>query len=268
MLKRKNAGSGIGDVDKDRSIVIGYASNFGNKDSHGDIVTKGAFKRTIDHNGKRVKTLMHHDPVSVVGKPTVMKEDDRGLYTETKISKTAIGVDLLTLIQDEVIDEMSIGFIPVLEEYSDEAGANLIKEVRLVEYSFVTLASNDEARVEGLKGTAALNEIVTSMKRMEKALRSAEFVSDEVPERLEFAIKYWRSVLEASSKDFGAVGNGDVVSSDVAGDSPDEGTRTHEHDSDASTRGEVLEQIRNWQKEQEILDSIRSLGITLGGSKS
>lgn len=266
MLKRKNAGSGIGDVDKDKSIVVGYASNFGNKDSHGDIVVKGAFKRTIDHNSKRVKTLVHHDPVSVVGKPVVMREDDRGLYTETKISKTAIGVDLLTLIEDEVIDEMSIGFIPVLEEYSKDQGANLIKEVKLVEYSFVTLASNELAQVEGLKGTAALNEIVNSMKKMEKALRNSDFVTDEVPERLEFAIKYWRSVLESSTKDLGVVGNSDVVSSDLSsGDSPEEGTRTHERDSADATHGEVLETLKKWQEEQELLERIRKLGVTLRG---
>ncbi|MCA1807562.1 MAG: HK97 family phage prohead protease [Actinobacteria bacterium] len=265
MLKRKNAGAGIADVDKSKNIVIGYASKFDNIDSHGDIVLKGAFKRTIDHNGRRVKTLMHHDPVSIVGKPTLMKEDDGGLYTESRISKTAMGQDLMTLIEDEVIDEMSIGYIPVREGFDDEKGANLIHEVKLVEYSFVTLASNDEARVEGVKGTAALNEIVSSMRRMEKALRGSEFVSDEVPERLEFAIKYWRSVLESSTKDLEVVQNPDVVSSTVvSGDSSEEDTRTQDSDPAPATRSELLDILSSWQKEQEVLGAIYKLGESLG----
>jgi len=101
MLKRKDAGGGIADVDKKKSIVVGYASRFGNVDSHGDIVVKGAFKRTIDHNAKRVKTLMHHDPVQIVGKPIAMCEDDGGLYTETKVSDTSLGRDLLSAGRDE-----------------------------------------------------------------------------------------------------------------------------------------------------------------------
>ena len=268
MLKRKNAGSGIADVDKKRSIVVGYASKFGNVVSHGDIVMKGAFKRTIDHNGRRVKTLMHHDPVQVVGKPIEMYEDEKGLYTESRISDTAYGKDLLTLIEDEVIDEMSIGFIPVTEGYDEEKDANLIKEVKLVEYSFVTLASNDEARVEGLKGTAALNDVASSMRRMEKALRDAEFVSDEVPERLEFAIKYWRTVLESSTKDFGVVQESDVVSSNVpSGDSPEEGTRTRENDSsDEDTRSEdILGVLSGFETKYEALRAIQKLGESLGG---
>ena len=267
MLRRKNAGSGIGDVDKKKSIVVGYASNFGNEDSHGDIVVKGAFKRTIDHNGKRVKTLVHHDPVSIVGKPTLMKEDERGLYTETKISDTAMGRDLLTLIEDAVIDEMSIGFIPVREGVDEDTSTNMIHEVKLVEYSFVTLASNEEARVEGIKGTAALHEIVNSMKKMEKALRNSEFVSDEVPERLEFALKYWWSVLEASTKDLGVVSDDDVVSSNPSsGDPSEEDTRTHEHDPAEATRGELLATLKNWEVEQEILARIRKMGESLGGN--
>lgn len=263
MLKRKNSGMGINDVDKKRSIVVGYASKFDNVDSHGDIVVRGAFKRTLDHNSKRVKTLMHHDPVQVVGRPLEMREDGSGLYTETKVSDTALGRDLLTLIEDGVIDEMSIGFIPVREDYDDKKGANIIQEVKLIEYSFVTLASNSEARVQGLKGTAALSEITSSMKRMEKALRNGQFFTDEVPEKLEFVIKYWRSVLESTVDD---VVDSDVVveSFEPSGDSPD-GTPLTKLDSVDTTRDEVLGVLKDWQIRQQVLDKIALLGHQLGG---
>ncbi|MCA1800159.1 MAG: HK97 family phage prohead protease [Actinobacteria bacterium] len=260
MLKRKNAGGGIADVDEKKSTVVGYASRFGNVDSYGDIVVKGAFKRTIDHNGKRVKSLMHHDAVSVVGKPVAMYEDDSGLYTETKVSDTALGRDLLTLIADGVIDEMSIGYIPVVEEYDSKAEVNLVKEVKLIEYSFVTLAANPEARIQGLKGTAAMSEVVSSMKRMEKALRDGTFVTDEVPEAIEFIVKYWRSVLESTSEE--VVENNVIVDSEKDG-SDDESTRLAQDGSPVSTRDGILDVLEQWkqeQREREVIALIQSMG--------
>ena len=265
MLKRKNAGGGIADIDEKKSIVVGYASKFGNIDSHNDIVVKGAFKRTIDHNGNRVKTLMHHDPVSIVGKPIVMREDDQGLYTESKISDTALGRDLLTLLADGVLDEMSIGYIPVEEEYDEKTGATLVKEVKLVEYSFVTLASNPEARVEGLKGTAAVSEITASMKRLEKALRDGTFVTDEVPEAIEFVVKYWRSVLESTKGDLEAVDDADVVNSNTQnGDPSEEDTHLVPKDSpEQGTHEGILDTINSWKTEFEVLSAIHKLGSDL-----
>lgn len=257
MIKFKNAGVGINDMDKKKSVVVGYASRFGNIDSHGDIVEKGAFKRTIDHNAKRVKTLMHHDPVQIVGRPIKMYEDEKGLYTETKVSDTAMGRDLLTLIEDGVMDEMSIGFIPVREDYDDDRKANVLREVKLVEYSFVSLASNDQARVEGMKGTAALGGIAASMKRFEKALRDGRFESDEIPEVIDFIVKYWRNVLESSDKE--VVNNTNVVESN-SDDSPSQGTRPADADSVVATHDGVLEVLKGWQQEYEILSAIRMLG--------
>ncbi|MCA1806624.1 MAG: HK97 family phage prohead protease [Actinobacteria bacterium] len=199
MMQYKNATGGIADVDKKKNTVIGYAAHFGNKDSHGDIINKGAFKRTLQHNSKRVKTLMHHDPVMIIGRPETMSEDDKGLYTETKVSDTAYGRDLLTLIEDGVMDEMSIGYITVQEKYDEEARVNFLNEVKLVEYSFVALASNEDARVQGLKSVTSPDQVMESMKRMEKSLRDGTFESSEMPERIEFALRYWRSVLEGKA---------------------------------------------------------------------
>jgi HK97 family phage prohead protease len=269
MLKRKNSQMGIADVDSKRSTVIGYASKFGNVDSHGDIVMKGSFARTIKNNGNRVKTLLHHDPVQIIGKPLVMREDDKGLYTETKVSNTALGRDLLTLIEDGVIDEMSIGFIPIREEYDKETKANLIHEIRLVEYSFVSLASNPEARVEGMKGLAMMNEIAASMKRAEKALRDGSFETDEIPEALSFIIKYWRTALENSDLDSrGASGAGVIDSDNVVSslgqesDSPS-GTRSSVTDPAVATQDGLLAELNKWNQEQEVLEMIRKLGKLL-----
>lgn len=263
MLRRKDAGLGIGDVDKKSSTVVGYAAAFGNKDSHNDIIEKGAFKRTIDHNSSRIKALMHHDPVLLVGKPTEIKEDEHGLYTESHISKTAQGEDLLTLIEDGVLDEMSIGFYPVKEGWDDDRSANIMSELKLVEYSFVTLASNPEARVQGLKGTAALDELVTSMRKMEKALRDGTFVTDEVPEAIEFVVKYWRNLLEDSK--YEVVQSKDVVSSDVPEGDSSTDTRPHEDSADA-TQSEILGILEKFREQDELVKEMNKVSHQLGGN--
>ena len=45
------------DADEKMGIVEGYGSVFGNVDSDGDIITKGAYRKTITENGNRVKYL-------------------------------------------------------------------------------------------------------------------------------------------------------------------------------------------------------------------
>ena len=44
-------------VDEENNVFEGYASIFGNKDAGGDIVQRGAFKKTLQEGGNRVKVL-------------------------------------------------------------------------------------------------------------------------------------------------------------------------------------------------------------------
>jgi uncharacterized protein len=256
MIFHKNSSQGIQDMDRGKSTIVGYASKFGNVDDHGDIVQSGAFKRTLDHGPSRVKSLMHHNPLMIVGRPLVMREDSSGLYTETKVSDTALGRDLLTLIEDGVIDEMSIGFIPVRKSYDKETKATLLHEVKLIEYSFVTLASNPEARVQGLKSSAALGDVLDSMRRMEKSLRDGSFETDNVPEALEFALKYWRSALEASV----VVENENVVS--LSEDDSPHGTHQAIDDSALATRA-IADMLVGWRRQYEVSRAIEEIGKTL-----
>ena len=49
------------DADDKAGIVKGYGSVFGNVDSDGDIITKGAYTKTIKENGERVRYLYQHN---------------------------------------------------------------------------------------------------------------------------------------------------------------------------------------------------------------
>ena len=138
------------DVNIESRTFKGYASTW-DKDSGSDIITKGAFSKTLGERSDRVKILWQHD--APLGKPTLMREDEKGLYVEGYISKTRLGDEALELMRDGVVDQMSIGFsIPQgKSEYSKNDSARVIREVKLYEFSPVTFPMNDNAMITGVK---------------------------------------------------------------------------------------------------------------------
>ena len=151
MIKYKNCSMEF-NAKADTIEFEGYASIFGNKDSGGDIMQKGAFKKTIQENLRRIKVLWNHDWNSPIGKPTKIFEDEKGLYVEAKISNTEKGKEIYQLMKDNVIDEMSIGYEIKKDDYDKSKQANLLNEVKLYEFSPVTFAMNELAQVSNVKG--------------------------------------------------------------------------------------------------------------------
>lgn len=137
-------------VDRGQRIVEGYASTW-DRDQIDDIILQGAFAKTIRERGDRVKVLWQHS--EALGRPMHMEEDSTGLFTRSKISDTQLGNDALTLMEDGVVDSMSIGFsIPQGKaEFESDGWTRRISEVKLYEYSPVTFACNEAAVITGLK---------------------------------------------------------------------------------------------------------------------
>lgn len=130
----------------------GYAAVFGNKDSGGDIIEKGAFSKTIREDFGRIKILSQHTDCELpIGKPLELREDDKGLFIRGKISDTAKGRDIQTLMKDGVLNELSIGYDTVEFDYDSEQGVRRLKEIKLWEVSIVTWAMNDQAKIDEVK---------------------------------------------------------------------------------------------------------------------
>jgi HK97 family phage prohead protease len=165
-------------TDSNMDTFEGYASYFNNVDSYGEVIQKGAFKKTLNENADRIKVLYQHRTDMPIGKPLEMYEDDKGLYVKAKVSMTDIGKDVLTLIKDGVINEMSIGFDIVKDEVSNKI--RYLKEIRLWEFSPVTFGANDKAKITGVK---ELNELLYQVKHSDK-------------EVLNQAITYLKSLVE------------------------------------------------------------------------
>lgn len=163
------------------NMIEGYAAYFNNVDSYGDIIEKGAFSKTLQENNNRIKVLWQHDVNEPIGKPIVMEQDDKGLYIKAKISMTETGKKAMELMRDGVIDEMSIGYDIIKDEYK---GKNrMLKELRLWEFSPVTFAANEKARITSVKSLSDLlndikkadkNEIINAIKKLNELLSQFE----------------------------------------------------------------------------------------------
>lgn len=172
----------------------GYASFFNNIDSDGDIIEKGAFSKTIKENINRIKVLWQHDPTEPIGIPETMIEDDNGLYVKAKISATDAGKKALTLIRDGVVTEMSIGFDTVKSDYKTVGNKRfrLIKEIKLWEFSPITFAANDQAKILQIKSLLSSTDNVTINKvlRYIESLKSCEPLLNTHDENIEPAKIY------------------------------------------------------------------------------
>ncbi len=137
-------------VEVDGRTIFGYASTFGNKDLVNDIVEKGAFKKTL---GER-KPKVFYNHMFPIGSPVKIHEDSKGLFTESKISRTDRGDEILELVRDKVITEMSIAYDVVKYEIDEQEKVRYLKEIKLYEYGPVDFPANESAVIEGVKTLA------------------------------------------------------------------------------------------------------------------
>lgn len=148
------------EYDEEQGIFSGYGAVFGNIDDGGDIIEPGAFTKTIAEGWERVKILaLHNDAWLPIGRPIEIREDAKGLYIKAKVSDTAMGRDIKVLLKDGVLNELSIGYDPIVFDY-DETGIRHLREVKLWEVSIVTWAMNPEATITGYKAVEAADRAV------------------------------------------------------------------------------------------------------------
>lgn len=150
-MERKTVKFEVKQVDEEEGTFEGYAATFSKTpDSYGDIIDKGAFKKTLKERFKRIKILWNHYVLEPIGKPLELAEDEKGLLVKGKLS---LGVqrarEVLSLMKDGVITEMSIGYDSMKESFKD--GIRHLEEIRLWDVSPVTFAANPDAVITSVK---------------------------------------------------------------------------------------------------------------------
>lgn len=154
----------------------GYGAIFGNVDATGDVIEKGAFKRTLrewEDKGKLPPMLLQHggggmfggsaDDLLPVGKWLSMEENSKGLKVEGQLFalNTERGQYLYEGMKAGAIDGMSIGYRAkkfTMRTKPDEPRRKL-EEVDLIELSIVTFPANDKARIGAVKAAETIKTI-------------------------------------------------------------------------------------------------------------
>lgn len=140
----------------EKGTFEGYGSVFNHTDSHRDRVLPGAFVQSLadaKRKGSRIKMFWQHRSDEPLGKWTDMAEDAKGLWVEGKLNMDVQRArEAYALLKEGDIDGLSIGYWPEeWEEDKDRPGVMLLKKVRLVEVSIVSMGSNDRALVSDVK---------------------------------------------------------------------------------------------------------------------
>ncbi|SEG20559.1 HK97 family phage prohead protease [Marinobacterium lutimaris] len=157
----------------------GYGSVFGNKDSHDDIVVRGAFKNTLDswsEKGRLPALLWQHNMQEPIGVYTEMKEDEHGLYVKglLLIDDDPLAKRAHAHMKAGSLGGLSIGYMINDSEYDSAKDAWLLKDIDLWEVSLVTFPSNDEARISNVKSALERGE-TPRPSDVERTLREVGF---------------------------------------------------------------------------------------------
>ena len=160
----------------------GYGSVFGNTDSYGDVVAKGAFAATLAEHaaaGTMPALLWQHNTHLPIGIYTEMREDDRGLYVKGKLLlETQLGREAHALLKVGALKGLSIGYRAKKWEYDEDSDVLMLLEVDLWECSVVTFPANTEAQVSGVKAKSQISDLA-SWKQYEAFLREEGKFSNE-----------------------------------------------------------------------------------------
>jgi HK97 family phage prohead protease len=186
----KGIDSGFTGSDTKQGIIEGYFAVFGNKDLGGDIVERGAFTKTIQErgpNGKQlIKYLLDHDKNKVVAKINELYEDEKGLRYVAKIGSHSLGQDFQKMVESELINQHSFGYRVVKEVFDQQAKANRLKELSMLEGSAVQfLGMNPETNFIELK---SVDDALIQLDKLDRFIRTST-AKDETLKALEEKLK-------------------------------------------------------------------------------
>lgn len=195
----KNLGEAVvKDIDTKQGVVVGYFSRFGNVDSDNDIIARGAYAKSISENGpnskrSRIAHLWMHQTDQPIGKLMSLEEDEYGLKFTSKMSQSTKGRDVLTMYEEGIINEHSVGFEGIKwdDEVKDQKKPwdrlRTYKEVKLWEGSSVVFGANPDTPTESVKANdpESVAKAVARLEKLQKTLRNGNSLSDEAFIQLE-----------------------------------------------------------------------------------
>lgn len=136
-------GSGILDIDFKKRIVAGNATFFDTVSDEGFgsfKVAQDAFNDSIAMYGPKnkefIKTFYNHG--DVIGQPLLFEIRGNALWTVNYIGKSLLADDVLMLVEDGIIDAMSVSFWPERKAREPRTGHIVYTKATLYDVSLVS----------------------------------------------------------------------------------------------------------------------------------
>lgn len=152
----------------DKRIVKGYLLIWGSVNSYREMFIKGCCAKSINERGPgtnasyEIKFLNQHDQKDPLSLFAVLKEDETGLYFETKPLDDVASADrVIKQLRSGTLNNFSIGWNYVWDktEYDDKQDLIILKEINLYEGSVVSIpAEMNTYCVRSMEDVEDMNE--------------------------------------------------------------------------------------------------------------
>jgi len=186
-MEKKTLEFKLDNINADTGVFEGIGNKTDFKDFAEDIISKGAFQRSVAK--KMPKLLWQHKTDEPIGIFTEAFEDGEGLKVKGQllINDVQRAKEAHALLKAGAIDGLSVGFsIPAGGAEMKKDGTRIIKEVNLHEVSLVTFPCNSASTVSSVKSVddmterefeKSLRDVVGLSKTQAKALMSKGYVA-------------------------------------------------------------------------------------------
>ncbi len=149
-MEKKDFKFVVEEIDAEAGTFTGYASTFGEIDLVGDVVVKGAFKKTLQEKPRFPLNWVHDSshPLGVI----MPEEDRRGLKVKGELNMDVQSArEKRSLMKQGAITGLSIGYDVIKSGDDPATGARLLKELKLYEISLCEFPACPSAQVLAVK---------------------------------------------------------------------------------------------------------------------
>ncbi len=181
----------------------GFAAVYGNIDQGGDIIERGAFRKTVSEKNHRAPVFHEHKiavgaatledteyGLKAIGELNLDKQSSRDAYSDLKFYRDR-----------GIKTGMSIGFRPVIApEYKD--GVRILRELKLYEVTLTLMPMNEKAEVRQVKSSMdSMEAHLEAWQEIQAELKSGRKISKERAIRLRTAANEILSLLSEAGAD-------------------------------------------------------------------
>jgi HK97 family phage prohead protease len=157
-IEWKAAGDGSGEVE-------GHAAVFGNVDLQGDLILKGAFKKTLADWGRAKGNIplvdghLSDSAKTLLGSVKQAREDTTGLWFRAGFASDETSQAVRTKALEGHLTGVSIGWLPTKNGVAFKRGGDgeivrVLSEVRLFEISLTPIPANPQAQLTSVKSAS------------------------------------------------------------------------------------------------------------------